>query len=100
MWLSRPTGTCHNQTDTTPGTGVCTSTSPAPALDTHHHPLCSTSPPPQEFSEWAQCAVLEVASHYVPGGGEAEVYDLLNVLEDRMAHTNSAVGGEGGVPSP
>ena len=34
--------------------------------------------------------MLELASHYVPVS-ESEVFDLLNSLEDRMGHTNSAV---------
>ena len=44
----------------------------------------------QEFSEWAQCQVLEFASHYRPSG-EQEVYDFMNVLDDRLSHSNSAV---------
>ena len=60
---------------------------------------CSPSPPawrlypplpPQDFSDWAQCMVLELASQYTPAG-EAEVYDILNALEDRLAHANSAI---------
>jgi hypothetical protein len=34
--------------------------------------------------------VLELVSAYRPSG-EAEVYDLLNALEDRLGHVNSAV---------
>ncbi len=34
--------------------------------------------------------MLELASYYRPSS-EAEVYDLLNALEDRMGHVNSAV---------
>lgn len=37
-------------------------------LTSTHHPL----PWPQDFSEWAQCAVLELASHYRPQS-ESEV---------------------------
>ena len=44
----------------------------------------------QEFSEWAQCQVLEVASHYQPSN-EQEVFDVMNVLDDRLSHSNSAV---------
>ncbi|KIY91802.1 AP-4 complex subunit beta [Monoraphidium neglectum] len=44
----------------------------------------------KDFSEWAQCAVLELVSHYRPSG-ESEVYDLLNALEDRLGATNSAL---------
>mmetsp|Transcript_32786 Transcript_32786/g.83214 ORF Transcript_32786/g.83214 Transcript_32786/m.83214 type:complete len:924 (-) Transcript_32786:319-3090(-) len=44
----------------------------------------------KEFSDWAQCAVLELAASYTPSG-EAEVYDLLNALEERLGAANSAV---------
>ena len=44
----------------------------------------------QEFSEWGQCQVLELASHHRPSG-EQEVYDLMNILDDRLCHSNSAV---------
>ncbi len=44
----------------------------------------------QEFSEWAQCQVLEAVSAYKPSN-EQEVYDIMNVLDDRLLHSNSAV---------
>lgn len=44
----------------------------------------------QDFTEWSQCQVLELAAHY-RCSGEPEVYDLLNALEDRLSHNNSAV---------
>ena len=44
----------------------------------------------QEFSEWAQCQVLEAVSGYRPAG-EQEVFDIMNLLDDRLAHSNSAV---------
>lgn len=44
----------------------------------------------KEFSEWAQCQVLEFATHYRPSD-EQEVYDFMNVLDDRLSHSNSAV---------
>ncbi|KAK9817308.1 hypothetical protein WJX72_012438 [[Myrmecia] bisecta] len=44
----------------------------------------------KEFSEWAQCQVLDVISTYRPSG-EQEVYDIMNVLDDRLSHSNSAV---------
>ncbi len=34
--------------------------------------------------------ILELASHYTPGS-ESEVFELLNALEDRLNHVNSAV---------
>jgi hypothetical protein len=46
----------------------------------------------RDFSEWSQCAVLELVAHYVPeSGGPDEVYALLGALEDRLSHVNSAV---------
>jgi len=44
----------------------------------------------KEFSEWHQCQVLETVSHYNPET-EQEVYDIMNVLEDRLTSTNSAI---------
>ena len=44
----------------------------------------------QDFSEWAQCQVLDVAAQYQPTD-EQEVYDIMNVLDDRLSHSNSAV---------
>eukprot|EP00884_Botryococcus_braunii_P006125 jgi/Botrbrau1/15513/Bobra.0225s0004.1 len=44
----------------------------------------------KEFSEWAQCQVLEVVSGWHPDSEQA-VYDILNVLDDRLSHSNSAV---------
>ena len=44
----------------------------------------------QDFSEWAQCQVLEAVSGYRPSS-EQEVYDIMNVLDDRLLHSNSAV---------
>lgn len=44
----------------------------------------------KDFSEWGQCQVLEIASHFRPAD-EAEVYDIMNALDDRLNHSNSAV---------
>ena len=44
----------------------------------------------QDFSEWAQCQVLEAVSGYQPTS-EQEVFDIMNVLDDRLLHSNSAV---------
>ena len=52
--------------------------------------IWSNCPIVQEFSEWAQCQVLEFATHYRPSD-EQEVYDFMNVLDDRLSHSNSAV---------
>lgn len=44
----------------------------------------------KEFSEWAQCMVLELVSKYVPMDSE-EIFDIMNLLEDRLHHANGAV---------
>ncbi|XAR70888.1 hypothetical protein NMG60_11027926 [Bertholletia excelsa] len=42
------------------------------------------------FSEWAQCLVLEFLTKYVPADNN-EIFDIMNLLEDRLQHTNGAV---------
>lgn len=44
----------------------------------------------KEFNEWAQCTVLELVSKYVPADSE-EIFDIMNLLEDRLQHANGAV---------
>lgn len=44
----------------------------------------------REFSEWAQVYVLEVCCRYTVES-EDELYDILNMLDDRLRHTNSAL---------
>lgn len=44
----------------------------------------------KEFNEWAQCAVLELVSKYVPSDSN-EIFDMMNLLEDRLQHANGAV---------
>nr|ATG71013.1 AP4B [Cupressus duclouxiana] len=44
----------------------------------------------REFSEWAQCLVLDLVSKYVPSEN-SEIFDIMNLLEDRLQHANSAV---------
>ncbi|KAA8521785.1 hypothetical protein F0562_012458 [Nyssa sinensis] len=44
----------------------------------------------KEFSEWAQCIVLELVAKYVPSDGN-EIFDMMNLLEDRLQHANGAV---------
>ena len=44
----------------------------------------------KQFSEWSQCAVLEFVSGYLPANSD-ETFDIMNVLEDRLQHSNSAV---------
>ncbi|XP_077219797.1 adaptin family protein [Tasmannia lanceolata] len=44
----------------------------------------------KEFSEWAQCLVLDMVSNYVPSDS-SEIFDIMNLLEDRLQHANGAV---------
>ncbi|XP_002516577.2 beta-adaptin-like protein A [Ricinus communis] len=44
----------------------------------------------KEFSEWAQCLVLDLLSKYVPSDSN-EIFDIMNLLEDRLQHANGAV---------
>ncbi|KAK9273245.1 hypothetical protein L1049_018052 [Liquidambar formosana] len=44
----------------------------------------------KEFSEWAQCLVLELVVKYVPSES-SEIFDIMNLLEDRLQHANGAV---------
>eukprot|EP00911_Craspedida_sp_UC1_P002022 UC1_evm1s1561 len=43
-----------------------------------------------DFTEWNQCIIMGVLARYTPGD-EDEVFDLLNVLDDRLKHTNAGV---------
>ena len=44
----------------------------------------------KDFNEWNQCQVLHFVSLYEPQGKE-ETFDIMNALEDRLSHSNSAV---------
>ncbi|GLT85405.1 hypothetical protein SLE2022_035950 [Rubroshorea leprosula] len=44
----------------------------------------------REFNEWAQCLVLELVAKYVPSDN-SDIFDIMNVLEDRLQHANGAV---------
>ncbi|KAM7274821.1 hypothetical protein ACFE04_016687 [Oxalis oulophora] len=44
----------------------------------------------KEFSEWSQCLVLELVGKYVPSDNN-EIFDVMNLLEDRLQHANGAV---------
>ncbi|KAK4745533.1 hypothetical protein SAY87_011845 [Trapa incisa] len=44
----------------------------------------------KEFSEWAQCLILELVAKYVPSDTN-EIFDIMNLLEDRLQHANGAV---------
>ena len=44
----------------------------------------------KEFNEWAQCLILDLISNYIPSDNE-EIFDVMNLLEDRLQHANGAV---------
>ncbi|XP_073007246.1 beta-adaptin-like protein A [Typha latifolia] len=44
----------------------------------------------REFSEWAQCLILDLVSKYIPSDSN-EIFDMMNLLEDRLQHANGAV---------
>ncbi|CAK7353362.1 unnamed protein product [Dovyalis caffra] len=44
----------------------------------------------KEFSEWAQCLVLDLVVKYVPSDSN-EIFNIMNLLEDRLQHANGAV---------
>lgn len=44
----------------------------------------------KDFNEWAQCLVLDLVAKYVPSDPN-ETFDIMNLLEDRLQHANSAV---------
>ena len=44
----------------------------------------------REFNEWSQCIVLELLARYKPSE-QQETFDIMNVLEERLKHSNSAV---------
>lgn len=44
----------------------------------------------KDFNEWGQCLVLELTAKYRPKDENA-MYDIMNLLEDRLKHSNSAV---------
>lgn len=45
----------------------------------------------KEFSEWSQCFILDLVARYDPGNDEDEIFDIMNLLEERLKHSNSAV---------
>lgn len=44
----------------------------------------------RQFNEWGQCAILTLLANYVPETDD-ELYDILNILEDRLKHSSSSV---------
>lgn len=44
----------------------------------------------KDFSEWSQVTILEVVALYPPQD-KSETFDIMNALEDRLQHANSAV---------
>eukprot|EP01027_Heterolobosea_sp_BB2_P014402 GEZU01020688.1.p1 GENE.GEZU01020688.1~~GEZU01020688.1.p1 ORF type:complete len:368 (-),score=81.66 GEZU01020688.1:63-1166(-) len=44
----------------------------------------------KEYNEWQICLILELLLKYTPSD-EDEIFDIMNILEDRFKHSNSAV---------
>ena len=44
----------------------------------------------KEFNEWSQCVVLDMVARYKPET-QQETFDIMNLLEERLKHSNSAV---------
>lgn len=44
----------------------------------------------KEFNEWGQSIILDLAAKYKPPTQE-EMFDIMNLLEDRFKHASSAV---------
>lgn len=44
----------------------------------------------RDVSEWQQCLILDLALKYTPAN-EEEMFDIMNLLEERLRGTNSAV---------
>ena len=44
----------------------------------------------KEFNEWSQCIVLDLLAKYQPEA-QQETFDIMNLLEERLKHSNSAV---------
>lgn len=43
-----------------------------------------------QFNEWGMCVVIDLLSRYEPQN-DAEMFDIMNLLEPRLKHSNSAV---------
>ena len=44
----------------------------------------------KEFNEWGQSVILELTTKYQPSTQE-EMFDIMNLLEDRFKHASSSV---------
>jgi len=44
----------------------------------------------KDFNEWSQCIILELVARYKPEE-QNEIFDIMNLLEERLRHSNSAV---------
>ncbi len=44
----------------------------------------------RDFNEWSQCVVMELVARYKPESAD-ETFDVMNLLEERLKHSNSAV---------
>lgn len=47
-------------------------------------------PHTQDFTDWNQCAIMSVLVRYAPSD-EDEVFDILNLLDERLKHSNTGV---------
>jgi vesicle coat complex subunit/outer membrane biosynthesis protein TonB len=61
-----------------------------PALAAQRRVVFSLLNRVKTFSEWSQCLVLELAACYEPASAD-EMFDVMNLLEDRLRHANAAV---------
>jgi vesicle coat complex subunit len=61
-----------------------------PSLAAHRRVVFSLLNRIKTFSEWSQCLVLELAAAYTPASAD-EMFDVMNLLEDRLRHANAAV---------
>ena len=44
----------------------------------------------KDFNEWGQSVILDLANKYEPQNKE-EMFDIMNLLEDRFKHASSSV---------
>ena len=56
----------------------------------HKTAICGTDMHIYHWDEWSQATILEVVACYTPED-RTETFDIMNALEDRLQHANSAV---------
>jgi AP-4 complex subunit beta-1 len=44
----------------------------------------------RDFNDWGQSTILELVSRFTPKD-ETQLYDILNILEDRLKHSSSSI---------